>query len=268
MSLRYIFLVLRIVCLRLIWLCGGIASLKLGKKASRFSDINSETLILVPHADDEWVGCSQLIQKGKNIHVLYLDFPKYHNDMNANIRCDELTICSEKYGFKLYIHNEGEKMYYKILDVIIKYNIKQVFIPSFWDWHPDHLKAICYVQQVLIMNKNLNVNLYCYQVSCPILSSYNMYYMQIEKKWKEFHQCYRSQKNLPVFRFKLHEVLNGIYYKVGIVPIEVYKKIDILNLKTSDFMVIEELYNSINDIALIRKKSELYFNSFDNEISN
>lgn len=247
------------VYFRILWICEAISCVKVSKKASLFKGVEYETLIIVPHADDEWVGCSQIIRQGKGIHVLYMDFPKIHGDKNACIRYEELLKCSCEQNFELHLCDDWRCLLEKLEDIITNCYIKQLFVPSFWDWHPDHIEAIRIVWQHLMTKRGYMIDQYCYQISCPILSSQDMFYLRVKRKWKKFGVYYRSQKNLPIFRFRLHEVLNGIFYKVGIVPIEVYKKVNLLELEENNLNAKEVLRESINDIALIRKESETYF---------
>lgn len=260
MNCKYLIFGIKVLWRHFLWICGALCCIKMSKKASLFSDLKRRILIVAPHADDEWVGCSQIIRKGEKVHVLYLDFPQIHKDKNAAERRDELMMCCAKQGVELSFRKETGTLHQRIFDVVKTNNIEQIFIPSFWDWHADHLQA---VRSVCLAIGLLDrpVDLYCYQVSCPILSTENMYYLRIQDKWGKFGEYYKSQHNLPVFRFKIHEVLNGIFYRIGVVSIEVYKKIDVVKLEKEDVSINMSLGAKINDIALIRKESEVYFNS-------
>ncbi|WP_313027269.1 hypothetical protein [Soonwooa sp.] len=67
-------------------------------------------LILAPHADDEWIGCSQVISKAEESTVYYYNFlgKNYHQE-NETIRQNEIRNVSKKTGFKLIVSTNREK---------------------------------------------------------------------------------------------------------------------------------------------------------------
>ena len=263
MVLKYPFLIYRVIKQHFLWICQAFSCLgkKSGVQPLPVLTCSKNILIVVPHADDEWVGCSQVIQTENNVHVLYLNFPQKSGDYNADERLKELKACCEKNNVQLHECDDIGSTAFVIRILIKQFFIQQIFVPSFCDWHPDHMSAVRWVTQALRFEKN-QVEQYCYQVSCPILSSSNVYYIPIKNKWREFRRYYKTQKNLPVLRFKLHEILNGLYYGVGIVPIEVYIKVDFLKLEDKYLSASPLFKEEINNIIRIREDVELYFNEY------
>lgn len=256
MELRYIVVLIQLIRIRVNWIWQAICSIKRNSNACLFSDIQKNTLIIVPHADDEWVGCSQIIRHVKNVSVLYLNFPQVVKDKNATIREKELRQCGEEQNFNLHFCEPGDVS--KTLRVIRDNKIEQLFFPSFWDWHPDHIQAVQHVVCAL-SSDDIKLNLYMYQISCPILSIKNIYYLKVKNKWKMFNKYYKSQRHLPVYRFQLHEILNSVFYNVGFFPIEIYMKINLCKLKKITLKSNPDLSKKICNIRLIRQKSEFYF---------
>ena len=80
------------------------------------------------------------------------------------------------------------------------------------DWHPEHIKVNDIALEIL-KKIDLSVPLYFYHISVPIPESMrNCYYLplskkEIKNKVKIFDDCYISQKNTPIRRHAIQNVI-------------------------------------------------------------
>ena len=176
-------------------------------------------LIIVPHADDEWIGCySVLSKKKKGITCCYLNM--YGNDYseeNIKKRTSEINASAKFWGFKLdVVANDSINV---IMNIIKSNNV--CFVPSPYDWHPEHRKAFSLFYEAYSMMDNdvkKNVQVYYYSVSVPHSKNEELKYLplnkqEVESKWSDFQNIYSSQSFMPSVRYKLQ--LRLVPKKVG-----------------------------------------------------
>ena len=72
------------------------------KKKEQPKEISGKLLVLIPHADDEWVGCSQLLCD-ENIEVILLNMDMRGGDEEElhSHRREELQLIANKYNREL-----------------------------------------------------------------------------------------------------------------------------------------------------------------------
>ena len=170
-------------------------------------------LIIVPHVDDEWIGCSQVLMRFPNSVICDLDMPGGDSTIIHEKRKTEL-LNAAKY-LKRNILNIGFDKSKRLESVIREWDCTELFIPFFIDWHPEHLEVNHIIEEA-IKNLDKNITIYKYQVSVPIrLCDVNevlaMTKRDSQNKWLLFKRFYRTQLHLPVKRFILQERINGAF---------------------------------------------------------
>lgn len=223
-----------------------------------FSELEvKKILILCPHADDEWIGCSSIISSSEyKTDVLYYNLYGYNQSIeNKIVRDAEIKKCSLHYNFTLYSSNISENTIVKLLQSNC---YDAVFVPSPIDWHWEHrLVFDNLVEGILSLNSKINFQVFTYFISVPNIGSEEIYlsFLEIDKqkqKWKYFSENYISQ-NMPVLRYKLQERLNCA--KCNNYAAEVFQKKSIKQ--------ILELYEYIH-----QEKNIYILNSLSKEITN
>lgn len=170
-------------------------------------------LILLPHVDDEWIGCSQIINNYPNVVLCDMDMPGGDSQYIHKKRKEELKkLCDTKRISSILLDNNKVG---KLTEIIKETGCSEIFLPYLVDWHPEHLKVHDIVASVL-ENIDSEINIVMYQVSVPISDNHINLVMPMDKqavknKWTLFGYFYPSQKYLPSQRFLLQERINGAY---------------------------------------------------------
>lgn len=172
--------------------------------------------ILMPHADDEWIGCSTFIgDLSKDVTIIDTDMPGGDTTEMHQIRKDEVSKIASLYNRDIILlEGDKSKELYNILS-----NKKNValLVPFFQDWHEEHIQVMRLLEQVLTMLDDNGYKLpivVAYQVSLPIGDKYiNLLHPMTKEEWKNkwmvFHQIYKSQQHISPTRFALNERING-----------------------------------------------------------
>lgn len=192
---------------------------KIVYKPSILSDFKGKSLILLPHVDDEWMGCSQLLlQQDAEVLLLDMDMPGGDTDSVHNQRKEEL-IFVEKTTNKP-VQKIGSNKVDSLRSIIKEWEPNYIFLPFFIDWHDEHIQVMRYLRSTLENNAYLNqpLKVVGYQVSAPIPGQFITHALPMsktewEKKWQLFKSLYPSQKHIPYKRFALQECVNGAYVK-------------------------------------------------------
>lgn len=216
-------------------------------------------LIIVPHADDELIGCYQLIKNFKdNVILLYCNFTGSNNEIeNSKIRKLEfLRFCKKNNINYLFTDTEA-----KLVKEVMKNDMDYIFLPCFIDWHNEHRKISEIIRKI-----NLNkIKIGMYQISVPLLLDLKNFYVSLDKfesknKWNDFKESYPSQSNLPTLRFILNEKLNKknkkIYANESFCILESCEWINKYDtfLEKIDGKKLENLKFKINNFIEIRKE--------------
>lgn len=178
-------------------------------------------IILVPHSDDEWIGCSKIICTEKNTIILNMDMSGNDKEEIHKIRFKELEKTVIKYNLKLetVICNKSEYIH----NLIIKEKPKYICLPHYIDWHDEHIKVMNYLEKAI---ENIdNIDIIMYQVSLPIAKEDITHYLPLTKtewkrKWHHFQNNYKTQIDFPKDRFAINEKINGKY--IGVYAAEVF----------------------------------------------
>lgn len=181
-------------------------------KASLISNVLYDRyLVLLPHADDELIGCDQLLKSNATCLVVNMDMDGDDSDKLHQIRYQELQ--SYINSIKRELITISDDKIEGLTKIISEYNPSVICVPSCFDWHPEHFQVMQYLQESLYKNAAQPL-IAMYQVSVPLLSDYinmalPMNKAEYDEKWNGFNYYYKSQKHLPAFRFGANERVNG-----------------------------------------------------------
>lgn len=195
-----------------------------------------KTLILAPHSDDEWIGCSQILKNSEDSTVYYFNFlGNNYSEANEKTRKKELESLQNIFDFKLTTSSNRDN-YEDLEKLISENNFSSIFIPSPIDWHPEHILANNIFIKIYEKLKERKIPFYFYEVSVPIPSKIEKKFLpmtkkEIEEKKKVFNLHYPSQKNVSIRRLTLQNKLSASgskFYAIepyAIIDFETWKKL-------------------------------------------
>lgn len=218
-------------------------------------------IILAPHSDDEWVGCSQLLINGDNeITIINMDMPGGDSAVIHKRRYREMLNVAKNYNVKLIKSTDNKIVFLK--NFLETHEVDLVLIPCIFDWHIEHIEVMELLYSASI-KAGYNNMIGMYQVSVPIPDSWIthcsvMTKSKLKYKWNKFYEYYPSQKYLPVNRFIINERINGAIidsYAIESYSIMMFKDwhYQFNKYKLND-NERHDIYTSIQDIDNIRKK--------------
>lgn len=231
-----------------------------------------KTLILVPHADDEWIGNSQILSQ-KNVVVYYFQFlGNNYSESNKTIRRNELIKLKNKIGFELIVSDNYED-YSDLKGLLIQEKFSHVFLPFPIDWHHEHIKGNNIFQKI-IFDLDIMFMINFYAISVPFPKDLEVKYIKMNKadlnnKQLIFSTIYQTQYNTPIKRLNYQLRLNAK-------GLDCYAAENYAELKKeiwgSLLIFVNENYNSevkkiilsIDNLNEIRKESNKVFNSWIN----
>lgn len=232
-----------------------------------WSDIGN-ALIIAPHSDDEWIGSYTVLTNITSPDVFYCCY--YGNDYskdNKSIRDKEIKECANKNNYNLYCATKNDRD--ASLAELLSHGYKSIFIPSPFDWHPEHRAVFRLVFEILQTMKSKPV-VYYYQISVPHKNYQSLYIsgmsrIQQNNKWVVFQSIYKSQK-MPVLRYKLQEKLNAgftDFYAAEIFVKPSHQELydDFLNMCAGKDKLLESYRLLVDNIFVIRNlafKQESY----------
>lgn len=187
-----------------------LRSLSSYKNIQKLEDFG-RSIILIPHADDEWVGCSTLLRKDTDLILCNVDMSGGDSDLLHKQRYKELEYVAAVHNKKI-VTLRGNKQT-AIKSIIVENDIYNIFVPFFFDWHDEHRETMFILKSVLEdLNKEICITMY--QVSLPIAESRINYANGYDKKtwrlkWNNFEIYYKTQLSIPYKRFSYTERVNG-----------------------------------------------------------
>ncbi|WP_300673818.1 hypothetical protein [Soonwooa sp.] len=195
---------------------------------------DSKSLVLAPHADDEWIGASQILLN-TDASVFYFQFlGKNYNEANKSMRRKEIENVQKEIGFNL-ISAESKDDFDNLAKLIENGNFDKIFLPFPIDWHPEHIKVNDILLSLFEKYPKLQQNkLYFYQISVPFPSGLYLEYRPMSKKdlnykIQVFSKHYISQFNTPITRMAYQLRLNAV--KTKHYAVEAYASLDYKNWK-------------------------------------
>lgn len=173
---------------------------------------SAKMLILAPHSDDEWIGCSQIIINCPNTTICSMEMEGGDDIQKHNERIDEMRNIANLFSREFLTISSDKQQ--SLVSIIKKLSPDYICVPSIYDWHPEHIQVIDFLKEAILQSEYTGKVL-SYQVSVPIpiplchvafpMSSEEQAY-----KWKIFSEYYTTQAFMPVLRFKKQEEINGI----------------------------------------------------------
>ncbi len=199
-------------------------------------------IILAPHSDDEWIGCSQIIKNEKNTIIINMNMLGNDSDKIHKLRYKEMLYTASKYKLKLITLDENKKM--ELKKIITEYKPKYICIPYYIDWHEEHIEVMNNLKDA-ITNMN-NIKIIMYQVSLPMYNEDITNYSILSKKewrnkWNYFVSTYKTQESFPYYRFATNERINGKIFNTF--AVEVYSIISVdewINMITKKVLTKEQ----------------------------
>ena len=169
-----------------------------------------KSLVLIPHSDDEWIGCSQVLIRFSQVLLCNMNMLGGDTDNLHQERLEEMKQIARITNHNLVTLSES----YTLESIIENYKPDYIFIPNMIDWHPEHLAVVERLIKTNIVTSEISPKIICYQVSVPLFSKAITHYLEMNKhawkgKWKTFRDVYETQKFLFYERFALNERING-----------------------------------------------------------
>ena len=168
-------------------------------------------IVLMPHSDDEWIGCSQiLLHQPEQILVVNMDMSGGDSGQLPRIRRNEAELVAEKYGYRFITVQDRLK---DLVRILVDEQPVCVFLPCYLDWHEEHIIVMELFQKAATQVGYTGM-VGMYQVSLPIPekminSGLEMNKGQLREKWKCVGEMYKTQAFLPTKRFMFNEYING-----------------------------------------------------------
>lgn len=237
-----------------------------GINNSRALDLSSEDRILViaPHADDELIGCHQLISNNKNnIIVFYCSYLGSNPSVENKKKREHEFIDYMNYHGTKYKISSPSTLHYDIAEILKSYKPSYVFLPSYVDWHYEH-RLINHDLLQSIRTDIIPFIIGWYHITMPIpafcANAYSsMSRAQHEEKWNAMNSYYPSQLHMDLSRFKFIEKLSGNYAETYVILTKDQweRAIEILAERDDD---LNGMKNILGKIKKIYNLSSYYYN--------
>lgn len=223
-------------------------------------------LIIVPHADDELIGCYQLIKTHKKaVKLFYCGFTGSNFSIeNREIRLLEFEIFCKNFGVE-YIISSAE-IAVDLQKAITEYSPYTILLPSCIDWHSEH-RQINYILKKILELTQIPHFLMWYHISVPMNSECVNLIISLSKqeqniKWDNFSKYYMSQRYMPINRYKYLERISGYQYNCFAAEIFIVMRFEIWekHLRVTQKPEVEDqldnLYNNINNLLKSKKEAD------------
>ena len=227
-------------------------------------------LVLMPHADDELIGCLQLLKTVKGGVVVNMDMAGGDDEQLHKLRYQEFVNHMNSLNNN-YLNIDSDKEA-SLIKILLEYKPLYIFVPSCVDWHKEHHEVIRLLVSALnkTISKEWEPIIAMYQVSIPIYCecinlAIPMNRNQLKSKWEDFERHYISQKHLLSYRFAANERINGkllnMYAAECFCTLPADKWISAVN-ESGNFETYKYLISSINNISVVHEQVKQLYKSF------
>lgn len=237
-------------------------------------NFHGKTILLIPHADDEWIGCSQLItNQEREVILCYADMPGGDTTEIHQKRYYELLSVANRYHRKLVtLGTDNAQRIGSLITLIKTEEPVYLGLPFYYDWHNEHIEVMKILYGVLGQlnaEKHIQYKILMYQVSVPIPVSLMtdccaMTKNEFQKKWTVFKNIYKSQLKIPWKRFGWNEYINGAccksYAAEVFVTEDAFRWMQNMQTNLLEKDEVEKIYNNLQDLKAIRELIERNFN--------
>ena len=237
--------------------------LKIKPDANEFT-ANGRVLLIAPHADDELIGCHQIISSNADsTTVVYCGFLGSNpTDDNKKVRELEIKdyVASQRSSILV---SSPENIKTDLSRLITDTNPSVICLPSVVDWHPEH-RQINYILDEVLSSSSWRGQVLWYHVSLPIPAQYVNCYSGMSKKqhthkWSTMKTYYPSQLHMDIKRFRFVErVLQNTVFAVETYIVQDYNQWkESLNILGNKTINETELKQSLGDIE------KMFYYTFD-----
>ena len=167
-------------------------------------------LVIAPHADDELIGCHQLIKNNpKDTTVLYCGYLGSNpTEDNRRVREKEIKNYTANQGCRLF-ESSPPRIENDLKNLIKEIRPATIFVPSFVDWHDEH-RLVNIILRSALNDIDYQGKIGWYHVSLPIPANIvNSVSVMTERehseKWLTMRKCYPSQLHMDIKRFQFVE---------------------------------------------------------------
>lgn len=207
-------MVLRVLRFLRCWKRAVVAkNIKVSRKirVQNLNIIYGKILVLVPHADDELIGCHQFMNAHReNVVLFYCGFlGSNFSKENGMKRLQEFQHYCQ-FAHLDYIQS-GTNVYGDLCRAIESLKPTTILLPSIVDWHSEHRILNTYLTKYITENSACIINtIVWYHISVPLYAARANAYSFMNKdeqelKWETFNNMYPSQRNIDVDRFMFAE---------------------------------------------------------------
>lgn len=223
------------------------------------TDKLNNILIIVPHADDDIIGCFPILRSSQKVFLYYIGNYKINDPLMTKKRDNEFRNLMEFFNHEVISHITDDHSE-NIKKAIIDYKISTIFSPDYIDWHEDHQIATTYLLHALMGNIS-DINIFTYTITVPHSPRGNKYFIPYSEaeqkiKWDLFKRYYPSQAFMPVKRFMINERINASSISGDIYAADIYESFSINQLNESfnnkpDQLHRKGIYGLINNLQKI-----------------
>lgn len=248
-----------------------ICRFKIKPRKNNITLLEKKYLILLPHADDELIGCDRLLKSDVDCMLINMDMLGGDDVIMHARRYEELKKYTDSINRRLLsltLYNKESQL----KSVIEDFQPNVICVPSFFDWHEDHFQVMTCLHKALLMMPEMytRVSIAMYQVSVPLHPDYINFAIPMSKssykdKWNSFNTFYKSQHFLPIERFGSNERINGKLVSSYaaesyiLLPVNEWQEMDLMrnNVEMQNLLKV-----NINKLSTIRKYMRPYYKLF------
>lgn len=239
--------------------------IEIKRRAKTFS-ANGKVLVIAPHADDELIGCHQIIcNHAINTTIFYCSFLGTNpSDENRRVREREIKRYAGTLHCSLFL-SSPEHILEDLRGLINDNHPSVICLPSVVDWHSEH-RQVNYILSEVLSTSKWQGQIIWYHVTLPIPAQYVNCYSEMNRKqhtlkWNMMKTCYRSQLQMDIKRFQFIEriIKNDNYATETYINMSYLEWTDSLELILSKDYCFDSFKQSLGDINKMFSETADYY---------